>query len=211
MGWFGEGIADGDTPMDFESLFSEALGLDSLDAHSMTGSVMLRVQERWDWVKMMKVARKWEDQEAVGHQVLATWAMAAGVPMNDAIKARLRAEIERDDSELFINSERRKAEIARLLRGLDRYDGTPLLWESLPLELTDKQQEIRLGFGTDLLNNIWAIDYLKVTAQDVAEALEEMPDEKIAELDRQLGGLFSDIASIMKEREQRQEDDRENA
>ena len=202
MGWFGEGVTDGDTPMDFESLFSEALGLDSLDAHSMTGSVMLRVQGRWDWAKMMNAARKWEDQEAVGHQVLATWAMAAGVPMNDAIKARLRAEIERDDSELFINTERRKAEIARLLKALNQYDGTPLLWESLPLELTDKQREIRLGFGTDLLNNIWAIGDLKVTAQEVAKALEEMPDEKIIKLNRQLGGLFSDIANVIKKRDQ---------
>lgn len=200
MGWFGEGILDGDAPMDIEARFAERLGLsqgqDVYELYGLNESSGKLARDNWDWAKMMNAARQQKGNEVVGFQVLAAWAMAAGVPINGAQKIRLRAEIEADESEAWIAEENRRAEINRLLKALEQYDGTPLLWDSLPLELTEKQWQARHKFGVDLLNNAWALTDLEITAAEVAAALEDMPDNQMAKLDRALGGLFSRIAKV---------------
>lgn len=213
MGWFDKGLFDGDTPMDIEASYAEALGFTSdisvldLEEPGEFANWTGKARDAWDWAKMMDKAREFVGAQEIAFQILACWAMAAGVPINDAMKARLAAEIKADKPENWIDTEGRRAEINRLLKALEQYDGSPLLWDSLPLEKTEAQILQRQEFGLMLVNNAWALGDLKVSPDEIAQALGDLEDSEVASLGRRLVKLFADIAEVViRNREERSGD-----
>lgn len=103
MGWWGEGVMDGDSPLDLQWEFEEEFGGEPSPKTEYTP------EKAVDFIKSRLVP--WTSQEYILKQVTGWLAVSRGWPINEEFRALIIEGCDDDDSERWIDEKARKLQI----------------------------------------------------------------------------------------------------
>jgi len=199
MGWWDSGIMGGDTPLDYQNVIHDILGIGYDE--NLT-SAQLPDPKLRDIISHAESSGWLEFEPWIFWEVLAAILMGAGAAMPDDIRANavsaVDSEIASDAIDNWKKPAERRARLSELRQAVEAYDGTPVtLNETGLLEKMDESAPIELARR---FARVFHTSYMQASAP-VRSVIEEMsalvmaPDLDAQERDMALATLADALGS----------------